>query len=290
MHMKIGKAIQDWRKKEGVTQKQLAETLFVTPQAISNWERGKNLPDLEKLHEISEIIGMPVNPLAGENVDSLSFDWKLRENGDSEARMFTRIKTIAEYDGLEETYQALYFAREAYSGQHRRMRKFTSVKPDFFVHPLQMTCLLQSMQIEEDAVLAVSLLHDVCKPGGPVPEDLPFSDTVRHSVKLLTKDKDPALTKEEHNIQYFDGIRHDRIASVVKLVERYDNVSTMVQVFPVERLNEYIVETEIFVLPLLKEVKHCWPEYTNLTFLVKNHLVTILENTKTMLLMMSARQ
>ena len=102
---------------------------------------------------------------------------------------------------------------------------------------------------------------------------------------LLTKYKDPALTKEEQNIQYFDGISQDRIAAVVKLVERCNNVSTMIQVFSRERLSEYIVETETFVLPLLKEVRRTWPEYGNLTHLVKIQMVPMLESAKLLLLM-----
>ena len=223
---------------------------------------------------------------------------------------FTRIKTIAQHDGLEETYRALYYARDAHSGQRRRKQKFTCVEPDFFIHPLEMTCHLLSMQIEEDAILAVSLLHDVCNKTGVDPDELPFSKTVRHSVMLLTKYKDPALTKEEQNIQYFDGISQDRIAAVVKLVERCNNVSTMIQVFSRERLSEYIVETETFVLPstmiqvfsrerlseyivetetfvlpLLKEVRRTWPEYGNLTHLVKIQMVPMLESAKLLLLM-----
>ena len=144
------------------------------------------------------------------------------------------------------------------------------------------------MQIEEDEMLAVSLLHDVCEDCDVDPDELPFSETVRHSVKLLTKEKDPALTKEEQNVLYYDGISHDRIAAIVKLVDRCNNVSTMAETFSNVKLDEYIVETETFVMPLLKEVKETWPEYTDLTFLVKYQLIAVLECIKVMLL--SAQQ
>ena len=205
------------------------------------------------------------------NEMTLSFDWNVKGIQFSEDRMFTRIRTIAERDGLKETYRALYYARKAHSGQYRKKQKYSSEVLDYFVHPLQMTCHLQSMQIEEDEMLAVSLLHDVCEDCDVDPDELPFSETVRHSVKLLTKEKDPALTKEEQNVLYYDGISHDRIAAIVKLVDRCNNVSTMA-----------------FVMPLLKEVKETWPEYTDLTFLVKYQLIAVLECIKVMLL--SAQQ
>ena len=261
MHLVIGSVISTWRTTAGLTQEQLAEKLSVSAQAVSNWENGKNQPSVEKLYQLAEVLEIPFSTLIGESTDPLSFDWELKERGDSLEKMFTRIKTIAQHDGLEETYRALYYARDAHSGQRRRK------------------------QIEEDAILAVSLLHDVCNKTGVDPDELPFSKTVRHSVMLLTKYKDPALTKEEQNIQYFDGISQDRIAAVVKLVERCNNVSTMIQVFSRERLSEYIVETETFVLPLLKEVRRTWPEYGNLTHLVKIQMVPMLETAKLLLLM-----
>ena len=263
MHLVIGSVISTWRTTAGLTQEQLAEKLSVSAQAVSNWENGKNQPSVEKLYQLAEVLEIPFSTLIGESTDPLSFDWELKERGDSLEKMFTRIKTIAQHDGLEETYRALYYARDAHSGQRRR----------------------KSMQIEEDAILAVSLLHDVCNKSGVDPEELPFSETVRHSVKLLTKYKDPALTEDEQNMQYFDGISQDRIAAVVKLVERCNNVSTMIQVFSRERLSEYIVETEKFVLPLLKEVRRTWPEYGNLTHLVKIQMVPMLESAKLLLLM-----
>lgn len=222
------------------------------------------------------------------NEMTLSFDWDVKGIQFSEDRMFTRIRAIAERDGLKETYRALYYARKAHSGQYRKKQKYSSEVLDYFVHPLQMTCHLQSMQIEEDEMLAVSLLHDVCEDCDVDPDELPFSETVRHSVKLLTKEKAPALTKEEQNVLYYDGISHDRIAAIVKLVDRCNNVSTMAETFSNVKLDEYIVETETFVMPLLKEVKETWPEYTDLTFLVKYQLIAVLECIKVMLL--SAQQ
>ena len=46
---KIGKLIKKIRIKNNLTQKQLAEELNVTYQAVSKWENGKNIPDIEIL-------------------------------------------------------------------------------------------------------------------------------------------------------------------------------------------------------------------------------------------------
>ena len=49
----LGNLIADLRKKKNLTQSDLATKLNVTNKAISNWETGKNLPDLEIIKELS---------------------------------------------------------------------------------------------------------------------------------------------------------------------------------------------------------------------------------------------
>ena len=43
--IKIGKFIAECRKKNNLTQMQLAEKLNITDRAISKWENGKGMPD-----------------------------------------------------------------------------------------------------------------------------------------------------------------------------------------------------------------------------------------------------
>ena len=41
--------IEEKRKEKGLTQQQVAEALHVTRQAVSKWEQGKSLPDVDTL-------------------------------------------------------------------------------------------------------------------------------------------------------------------------------------------------------------------------------------------------
>lgn len=41
--------LAELRKRRGITQKELAETLLVSSQTISKWENGMTCPDLEML-------------------------------------------------------------------------------------------------------------------------------------------------------------------------------------------------------------------------------------------------
>ncbi len=55
--------ILNFRKKHGLTQKQLAEKLFVSNKAVSKWERGAGYPEITQLVSLSEIFGVPVDTL-----------------------------------------------------------------------------------------------------------------------------------------------------------------------------------------------------------------------------------
>ena len=61
----IAKIIKDIRKKHNLTQKQLADKLNVTYQAVSKWENGKNIPDIALLKEISNTFDIDINELIG---------------------------------------------------------------------------------------------------------------------------------------------------------------------------------------------------------------------------------
>lgn len=61
--IKIGKFIAECRKKEGLTQMQLAEKLNITDRAVSKWERGKSLPDSAIMLELCGILKITVNDL-----------------------------------------------------------------------------------------------------------------------------------------------------------------------------------------------------------------------------------
>ena len=59
----IGKNIKKIRSEKGMTQEQLAESLHVTRQAVSNWEQGKTQPDVETLSAMAEVFDVPVEEL-----------------------------------------------------------------------------------------------------------------------------------------------------------------------------------------------------------------------------------
>ena len=50
----------------GYTQAQLARLVGVSCVSVSQWENGKNLPNVNRLHELAEILGTSVEKLLEE--------------------------------------------------------------------------------------------------------------------------------------------------------------------------------------------------------------------------------
>lgn len=281
INMNIGKKIADRRRELGMTQEMLAERLSISAQAVSRWENGWNLPDIENISLIAEHLKMSPSALLGGNRSD--YEWELRDQLYSEEHMFTRLKTIAEVIGLKETYKALYYIRDQHEGQYRKKLKYSDAKVPYIVHPLMMACHAYSMGLADDNLLAVILLHDVCEDCGIACHQLPFSENIQDAVDLLTKKPDDTLSKAENTIRYYQGLEKNRLAAMAKAIDRCNNVSTMAQSFSDKKLAEYIDETEGYVFPLLSTIKQAWPEYNNAVFLIKYHMLSVLESLKIML-------
>lgn len=60
---KFGAFLAQLRKEKGMTQKELAEKLYVSDKAVSKWERGLSLPDIALLQPVGELLGVSVTEL-----------------------------------------------------------------------------------------------------------------------------------------------------------------------------------------------------------------------------------
>ncbi len=61
--MKTGALIAQARKEKGITQRELAERVYVSVQAVSKWELGKNFPDLSLMEPLAEALDLTVTEL-----------------------------------------------------------------------------------------------------------------------------------------------------------------------------------------------------------------------------------
>ena len=90
---KIGKFIASRRKKQKLTQEQLAEKLNITYKAVSKWETGKGLPDASIMKDLCNILKITVNDLlSGELIDKNDY------NKSAEIKLLEMLKQKEEYD------------------------------------------------------------------------------------------------------------------------------------------------------------------------------------------------
>ena len=186
-------------------------------------------------------------------------------------KMYTYVRGYATALNMTQTLCALGFARKKHEGQLRK-----SGEP-YIVHPLTMACDALGLGIKDDDTIATILLHDVCEDCGVQVEELPVNDTVKHGVELMTFQVMNGETKETAKRRYYNMIIQSKEASFAKLIDRCHNVSSMAGTFSIEKLKSYIDETREYVLPLLRQVKETYPEESNVLFILKYHITSVID-------------
>ena len=186
-------------------------------------------------------------------------------------KMYTFIRGYASGRGMTQTICALSFAREKHKGQLRKNGE------PYIVHPLTMACHALALEINDDNTVATILLHDVCEDCGVTLCQLPVNETVRHAVDLMTFTVEDGETKEIAKSRYYNALPSCREAALAKLIDRCHNVSSMAGTFSVEKLHAYIEETRQYVLPLLRKVKEKYPEESNVLFVLKYHITSVVD-------------
>lgn len=261
------------RKEKGFTQSDVAEKLNVSFQAVSLWERGETTPEIDKLVDIASLYQVSIDwLLTGKTEERVLLDFQdsLSDRLFNEDRMYTYVKTYASVKNLYQTSKVLPYARELHKGQVRKGKD----KVPYIYHPLLIACHALALGLDNDNIVSAALLHDVCEDCGVTVDELPVNELTKEAVSLLTKDN--SIDKK----QYYQRISQNPIATMIKLLDRCNNVSGMAAGFSKEKLVEYIKETESVVYPLLQKAKSEYPMYSNQIFLIKYHMTSVIEAIK----------
>lgn len=163
--------------------------------------------------------------------------------------------------------KALNFAEKIHDG----VRKDGST-PEFY-HQLSILGFLITQHknlADPRSVYVAAILHDT-------PEDYP--EHMAQIEAMFPKDIDnaKALSKYRHGelipySAYFGEMSRNPVTSVVKLVDRIHNVSTMPGVFSPEKMRKYINEIHQWFLPMAKEARDNFPEQNAFYQLAKSVL------------------
>ncbi|MBE6541249.1 MAG: helix-turn-helix transcriptional regulator [Ruminococcaceae bacterium] len=66
--IRIGEYILNYRKERRLTQTEFGELLGVSTQAVSKWERELSYPDIFLLSDISNLIGVSIDEMMGNDI------------------------------------------------------------------------------------------------------------------------------------------------------------------------------------------------------------------------------
>lgn len=183
------------------------------------------------------------------------------------------IKGFAVAKNLNQTLIALALARHFHDGQYRKDGT------PYICHPLKVCSTLISYGIEDDITLACALCHDVIEDcqdqlpfeGHELVSEYGLDPEVLRIVGLLSKQSgldDYALSV------YFDKIKKDPKALLVKLSDRLHNSSTL-YAFTLPKMKKYIRETSMFLIPMASYGKRYYPQYTNAFSILKNSISSL---------------
>lgn len=265
--MSIGTNIRALREERKLTQEQVADKLGVTFQAVSSWERDEYKPDTDKLIKLAALFDVSLSAVVEERPAAFTgrdtiYNWE---------HMKTYVKTTAKNLGLKNTLSALDFAVEAHKDQKRKRSEVP-----YIYHPLNLACHALAMNITDDDVIAACLLHDVIEDCGKTEDDLPVSAEARKLVVLLTHEKMPDEMRDKILKEYYRAIEADPKASLIKCLDRCNNLTSMCWGLSRERIYRMIKETEAYFPALIKTLKST-PEYNNAAWLLQYQMESMLE-------------
>ncbi len=262
----------------GISVPQLAAALGTDPETVERWMAGTALPPTQVLADLAHEFGRTVGWLFGEGQIAHE-PWILKDQFFSAKKTYSWLRGYSAAREMWLTCKALPLARRLHEGQ---VRKGASGVP-YIVHPLTVACHLVGLGLDEDELVAAALLHDVMEDCGMSAEDLlaeGMTPRVVRTVQLVSFLPKESADRQEAMAVHYRGIGADRDASLVKVVDRCNNISCMPVGFSPEKMASYITETEQYVMPLLEMIKERHPECYHAVYLIKYQMLCVLESLK----------
>ena len=102
---KTGMKIAALRKAKDLTQMDLADKMMVSYQAVSNWERGNSLPDISKLVDLSQILGVSIEELLDSEREAKIVERIVQSSGDVPLKEAARVAVMMKPAELEEVIE-----------------------------------------------------------------------------------------------------------------------------------------------------------------------------------------
>lgn len=185
-------------------------------------------------------------------------------------KMYTYLRGYLVGAQMHQALTALQFAREKHKDQTRKDGV------PYIVHPLSMACYAVALGLRNEDIISTILLHDVAEDCDVDIDHLPVNETVKSAVKCMTviklkTDKSKIETKK----RYFNNLLESKEAVICKAIDRYNNLSDMAFALSDDAIGKNVAETEILLLPILKEAKEKWADLSDILFVLRTNIRTI---------------
>lgn len=72
----LGRQLRNYRERNQLTQKQLANILYVSDRTVSKWELGAGYPDIDTLKQIAQLLDFSLDNLMNEREPELYFEYR----------------------------------------------------------------------------------------------------------------------------------------------------------------------------------------------------------------------
>lgn len=92
IRMSLGENLQFLRKKNNITQEQLAESLDVSRQSVSKWESDTTYPEMDKLLQLSQMFHYTIDDLMQKDVSRIYIEGKTQY--DKQRNLFSKMVTL----------------------------------------------------------------------------------------------------------------------------------------------------------------------------------------------------
>lgn len=173
------------RRQQGLTQQALAEKLNLTAQAVSKWETGQSLPDLEQLVCLADLLSVSADTLLGHTPRAAEDQYLRRYNQEAYywgvapssmcyevMRLLPPTRPLKLLDaGCGEGKDAVFFARNGYEvtafdlspagvEKGRRLAETCGVRANFFCADI----LSFRPEEEYDIIFSSGVLHYIPQP------------------------------------------------------------------------------------------------------------------------------
>lgn len=185
-------------------------------------------------------------------------------------KMYTYLRGFLVGARMDDSLRALSLARSKHKDQKRKNGV------PYIVHPLSMASYAVALGIRDDNVIATILLHDVCEDCNTEVETLPFNAAIKTGVRYMTIKKFATdKSKIETKRRYFSELLESKEALICKALDRYNNLCDMPFALSNDAIGKNVAETEVLLIPTLKEAKEQWVELSDLLFVLRNNIRSV---------------